>query len=116
MFSRLRKKPTPSSQDPLRTLTNNSSTDCCKTRTTAKRWGRHWLDQARYADSNGYTIDAPRIMWPYRDWVIDAINRDLPFDQFTIEQVHRKYPQTRPSFNIWPRAFIATRSSTRKGA
>lgn len=52
-----------------------------------ERWGRHWLDQARYADSNGYTIDAPRIMWPYRDWVIDAINRDLPFDQFTIEQL-----------------------------
>lgn len=52
-----------------------------------ERWGRHWLDQARYADSNGYTIDAPRIMWPYRDWVIDAVNRDLPFDQFTIEQL-----------------------------
>ena len=52
-----------------------------------ERWGRHWLDQARYADSNGYTIDAPRIMWPYRDWVVDAVNRDLPFDQFTIEQL-----------------------------
>ena len=52
-----------------------------------ERWGRHWLDQARYADSNGFTIDGPRIMWPYRDWVIDALNRDLPFDQFTIEQL-----------------------------
>ncbi|MFO0426959.1 MAG: PSD1 and planctomycete cytochrome C domain-containing protein [Planctomyces sp.] len=52
-----------------------------------ERWGRHWLDQARYADSNGYTIDGPRIMWPYRDWVIDAVNRDMPFDQFTIEQL-----------------------------
>ena len=52
-----------------------------------ERWGRHWLDQARYADSNGYTIDGPRIMWPYRDWVIAAINRDMPFDQFTIEQL-----------------------------
>jgi hypothetical protein len=52
-----------------------------------ERWGRHWLDQARYADSNGYAIDAPREMWPYRDWVIDAINRDLPFDQFTVEQL-----------------------------
>jgi hypothetical protein len=52
-----------------------------------ERWGRHWLDQARYADSNGYAIDAPREMWPYRDWVIDAVNRDLPFDQFTIEQL-----------------------------
>jgi len=52
-----------------------------------ERWGRHWLDQARYADSNGYAIDAPRDMWPYRDWVIDAFNRDLPFDQFTVEQL-----------------------------
>ena len=52
-----------------------------------ERWGRHWLDQARYADSNGYAIDAARTMWPYRDWVIDAFNRDLPFDQFTIEQL-----------------------------
>lgn len=52
-----------------------------------ERWGRHWLDQARYADSNGYTIDGPRVMWPYRDWVISALNRDLPFDQFTIEQL-----------------------------
>ncbi|MCB1061315.1 MAG: PSD1 domain-containing protein [Verrucomicrobiae bacterium] len=52
-----------------------------------ERWGRHWLDQARYADSNGYTIDGERTMWPYRDWVIRAINDDLPFDQFTIEQL-----------------------------
>jgi hypothetical protein len=52
-----------------------------------ERWGRHWLDQARYADSNGYTIDGERVMWPYRDWVIQALNRDLPFDQFTREQL-----------------------------
>ncbi len=52
-----------------------------------ERWGRHWLDQARYADSNGYTIDGDRTMWPFRDWVIQAINDDLPFDQFTIEQL-----------------------------
>lgn len=52
-----------------------------------ERWGRHWLDQARYADSNGYAIDAPREMWPYRDWVIQAFNSDQPFDQFTIEQL-----------------------------
>jgi hypothetical protein len=52
-----------------------------------ERWGRHWLDQARYADSNGFTIDGPRSIWKYRDWVIGAINRDLPFDQFTIEQL-----------------------------
>ncbi|MEZ6128709.1 MAG: PSD1 and planctomycete cytochrome C domain-containing protein [Planctomycetaceae bacterium] len=52
-----------------------------------ERWGRHWLDQARYADSHGYTIDGDRTMWPYRDWVINAFNRDLPFDQFTVEQL-----------------------------
>jgi mono/diheme cytochrome c family protein len=52
-----------------------------------ERWGRHWLDLARYADSNGFNIDAPRSIWKYRDWVIDALNRDLPFDQFTIEQI-----------------------------
>jgi mono/diheme cytochrome c family protein len=52
-----------------------------------ERWGRHWLDQARYADTHGYTIDGEREMWPYRDWVIRAINQDLPFDRFTIEQL-----------------------------
>jgi mono/diheme cytochrome c family protein len=52
-----------------------------------ERWGRAWLDQARYADSNGYSIDAPRSIWPYRDWVMAALNRDMPFDQFTVEQL-----------------------------
>ncbi len=52
-----------------------------------ERWGRWWLDAARYADSNGYSIDAPRQIWRYRDWVIDVMNRDMPFDQFTIEQL-----------------------------
>ena len=52
-----------------------------------ERQARHWLDLARYADSNGYTVDGPRLIWPYRDWVIRAINADLPFDQFTIQQL-----------------------------
>jgi hypothetical protein len=52
-----------------------------------ERWGRHWLDAARYADSNGYSIDAPREIWKYRDWVIDAFNKDLSFDRFTIYQI-----------------------------
>ena len=52
-----------------------------------ERWGRRWLDIARYADSDGYTIDAPREIWKYRDWVVNAINKDMPFDQFTIEQI-----------------------------
>ncbi len=48
---------------------------------------RYWLDAARYADTNGYEKDDRRTIWPYRDWVINAFNRDLPFDQFTIEQI-----------------------------
>jgi hypothetical protein len=53
-----------------------------------ERWGRHWLDKARYADSDGYEKDRPRPnAWRYRDWVIDAVNQDMPFDQFTIEQL-----------------------------
>lgn len=52
-----------------------------------ERWGRHWLDLARYSDSNGYSIDAPRSIWKYRDWVIQALNRNMPFDQFVIEQL-----------------------------
>lgn len=52
-----------------------------------ERWARWWLDQARYADSNGYSIDSPREIWAYRDWVVDAFNRDIPFDQFAVEQL-----------------------------
>ena len=52
-----------------------------------ERWGRWWLDQARYADSNGYSIDAPRQIWAYRDWVVNAFNTDLPFDEFTLQQL-----------------------------
>src|SRR6516165_4465812 len=52
-----------------------------------ERWARHWLDLARYADSNGFQRDGFRTIWPYRDWVVNAFNRDMPFDQFTIEQI-----------------------------
>lgn len=52
-----------------------------------ERWGRWWLDAARYADTNGFEKDLPRSIWPYRDWVIKAFNHDMPFDQFTIEQL-----------------------------
>jgi mono/diheme cytochrome c family protein len=52
-----------------------------------ERWGRWWLDAARYADTNGFEKDRSRSIWPYRDWVIDAFNKDLPFDQFTVEQL-----------------------------
>jgi hypothetical protein len=52
-----------------------------------ERWARRWLDLARYADTNGYEKDRPRSIWPYRDWVIAALNADMPFDQFTVEQI-----------------------------
>ncbi len=53
-----------------------------------EKWARHWLDQARYADSDGYEKDWVRpYAWRWRNWVIDSINRDQPFDQFTIEQI-----------------------------
>ena len=52
-----------------------------------ERWARKWLDLARYADTNGYEKDRPRTIWPYRDWVINALNADKPFDQFTVEQI-----------------------------
>ncbi|MBM3837457.1 MAG: DUF1553 domain-containing protein [Verrucomicrobia bacterium] len=52
-----------------------------------ERWGRHWLDAARYADSDGFEKDKPRFIWAYRDWVVNAFNRDVPYDRFVIEQV-----------------------------
>lgn len=53
-----------------------------------EKWARHWLDLARYADSDGYEKDLPRPnAWRWRKWVIDALNRDQPFDQFTIDQI-----------------------------
>jgi cytochrome c553 len=52
-----------------------------------ERWGRAWLDLARYADSAGYADDPPRVIWKYRDWVIDALNSGMTFDEFTIEQL-----------------------------
>ena len=53
-----------------------------------ERWARHWLDVVRYADSNGYERDAEKpFVWRYRDYVIEAFNRDLPFDRFVIEQL-----------------------------
>jgi len=50
-------------------------------------WGRHWLDAAHYADSDGYEKDKPREVWFYRDWVINSLNKNLPYDRFIIDQI-----------------------------
>ncbi|MFO0907685.1 MAG: DUF1553 domain-containing protein [Isosphaeraceae bacterium] len=68
-----------------------------------ERWARPWLDLARYADSNGYSIDAPRSIWKYRDWVIEALNTDLPFDQFVADQL---------AGDLQPNATLAQRTAT----
>ena len=52
-----------------------------------ERWARHWLDLARYADTNGYEKDRERRIWPWRDWVIRSLNDDMPFDEFTVRQL-----------------------------
>jgi mono/diheme cytochrome c family protein len=52
-----------------------------------ERWGRIWLDAARYADSDGFEKDKPRFVWMYRDWVINALNQDLPYNEFVIDQI-----------------------------
>lgn len=52
-----------------------------------EKMAQHWLDLARYADTDGYEADFRRTIWPYRDWVIRAFNQDMPFDRFTIEQI-----------------------------
>ena len=52
-----------------------------------ERWARPWLDVARYADTNGYEKDGMRTAWEYRDWLIQALNQDMPYREFTIEQI-----------------------------
>jgi len=52
-----------------------------------ERWAKPWLDLARYADSNGFQRDGHRSIWPYRDWVVSALNEDMPFARFTVEQI-----------------------------
>ena len=68
-----------------------------------ERWTRPWLDAARYAESNGYQRDGHRQVWAYRDWVVDALNADMPFSRFTIEQL---------AGDLAPNATLAQRIAT----
>jgi len=85
----------PPSPEEVRKFVNNQHPDAYEQLVDAllarpeygEHWARLWLDLARYADTNGYEKDRPRSIWPWRDWVINAINSDMPFDQFTIEQI-----------------------------
>ena len=65
----------------------NSSIRSSQSPAYGERWAQVWLDLARYADSNGYAEDQPRTIWKFRDWVIQAINKNQPFDRFTVEQI-----------------------------
>ncbi|MBL9127207.1 MAG: DUF1549 domain-containing protein, partial [Verrucomicrobiales bacterium] len=58
-----------------------------KDRRFGEKWARHWLDVARYSDSNGFEKDLPREQWTWRDWVIRAWNDDMPYDRFVVEQI-----------------------------
>ena len=70
---------------------------------------------ARYADTNGYQTDGPRDMWRWRDWVIDAFNRNMPFDQFTIEQIAGDLLPNATLDSASPPASTATTASAREG-
>ncbi|PYQ20068.1 MAG: hypothetical protein DMF81_19780 [Acidobacteria bacterium] len=78
-----------------------------------ERWARPWLDLARYADTNGYEKDRRRAAWKWRDWVIAAFNADMPFRQFTIEQIAGDMLK---DAGRSPPASTATRCSTRRAA
>ena len=88
--------PTPSALDAFATAAQLQGLDAAadalvetllNDRRFGEKWARHWLDVARYSDSNGYEKDLPREQWAWRDWVIGAWNRDLPYDRFIIEQI-----------------------------
>jgi hypothetical protein len=74
-----------------------------------ERWARPWLDLARYADSHGFQRDDLRPVWAYRDWVIRALNADMPFDRFTLDQVGETCCPVPRSTRRSPPAFIGAR-------
>lgn len=71
----------------LQTAVEATADRLMKDRRFGEKWARHWLDVARYADSNGFEKDLPREQWVWRDWVIQALNQDMPYDRFITEQL-----------------------------
>ncbi len=81
-----------------------------------ERWGRWWLDLAHYADSDGYLQDFIRpVAWRYRQWVVDAFNRDLPFDQFTVEQLAGDLLPNATTTQMIATGFLRNTLSNREG-
>lgn len=80
-----------------------------------EHWARMWLDLARYADTKGYEKDRHRDIWRYRDWVIDAFNQDMPYDQFTIEQLAGDLLPNRATEQILATAFHRNTMTNEEG-
>ncbi|MEW6304648.1 MAG: PSD1 and planctomycete cytochrome C domain-containing protein [Verrucomicrobiota bacterium] len=81
-----------------------------------ERWGRHWLDAARYADSDGYEKDMSREVWAYRDYVVNAFNRDLPYNQFIIEQIAGDLLPNRTQDQLMATGFLRNSMVNMEGA
>lgn len=81
-----------------------------------EKWARVWLDAARYSDSNGYEKDLPREQWAWRDWVIRALNRDLPYDQFLVEQIAGDLLPNRTQDQIVATGFLRNGMVNEEGA
>lgn len=80
-----------------------------------ERWGRHWLDAARYADSDGFEKDMSRTMWTYRDYVINALNRDTPYNQFVIEQIAGDLLENRTQEQVVATGFLRNSMRNEEG-
>jgi hypothetical protein len=81
-----------------------------------EKWARHWLDVARYSDSNGYERDYPREQWAWRDWVVRALNDDLPYDRFIIEQIAGDLLPQRTQEQIVATGFLRNSMTNEEGA
>ena len=81
-----------------------------------EKWARHWLDAARYADSNGYEKDHAREQWAWRDWVIQSLNHDMPYDQFLTEQIAGDLLPNRSTAQLIATGFLRNGMINEEGA